>query len=231
LRTKSPLLSNSILRIPFHATVLNKCITGERTGPFRQSQTMGQHVKWPQNAGTVAGTPAWCKRAAFWAWERPRLFDAGARLAAIAKRPFRRGRFLRVPLPAAQRWRTPPAPADRPARDGRAGAGVRQPRLHPPPAWRRARRAGTVRGPTLRAAAGRAAVPARWTRGHAGPRPAHQLRRGSSPQAPSSIPGSRGAKPKVERGNEHREKLRTPVPCPSARSVGALEATLCGRCP
>jgi L-lactate dehydrogenase complex protein LldF len=60
---------------------------------------------------------AWYKRAAFWVWERPRLFDAAARLAAVAQRPVRHGRLLGVPLPTAQRWRTPPALAPRPARD------------------------------------------------------------------------------------------------------------------
>jgi iron-sulfur cluster protein len=63
----------------------------------------------------------WYKRAAFWVWERPRLFDAGARLGVVAQRPFRRGRFLRLPLPAPQRWRTPPALADRPASDSLLG--------------------------------------------------------------------------------------------------------------
>ncbi|MBI3972321.1 MAG: LUD domain-containing protein [Chloroflexi bacterium] len=59
----------------------------------------------------------WPKRLAFFVWSRPRLFDAAARVAALAQRPLRRGRFLRLPLPAAYRWRTPPALAKRPARD------------------------------------------------------------------------------------------------------------------
>jgi L-lactate dehydrogenase complex protein LldF len=57
------------------------------------------------------------KRVAFAVWSRPRLFDAAARIAAVAQRPFRRGEFLRVPIPSAQRWRSVPALAPSPARD------------------------------------------------------------------------------------------------------------------
>ena len=57
------------------------------------------------------------KRAAFAAWSRPRAFDALARIASVAQRPFRRGAFLRLPLPRAQRWRSVPALASAPARD------------------------------------------------------------------------------------------------------------------
>jgi L-lactate dehydrogenase complex protein LldF len=69
-------------------------------------------------AGVVAarGLP-WSKRAAFFVWARPRLFDLAARVAALAQRPARRGRFLRLPLPSTWAWRTPPALAPKPARD------------------------------------------------------------------------------------------------------------------
>ena len=59
----------------------------------------------------------WRMRAAFFVWAKPRLFDLAARAAAIAQRPFRRGRFLRLPLPPAWSWRIPPALAPKPARD------------------------------------------------------------------------------------------------------------------
>ena len=71
----------------------------------------------------------WPKRLALFVWGRPRLFDLAVRAAATAQRPLRRGRFLRLPLPAAWRWRTPPALADRPARDdllGRSFAPLRE---------------------------------------------------------------------------------------------------------
>ena len=61
------------------------------------------------------------KRAAFAIWSRPRAFDALARAASVAQRPFRRGVFLRVPLPRAQRWRSVPALAAAPARDTMLG--------------------------------------------------------------------------------------------------------------
>lgn len=65
----------------------------------------------------------WYKRLALGMWARPRLFDAGMRLASRAQRPFvRRGRrLLRLPLPPALAWRTPPALASRPARDAALG--------------------------------------------------------------------------------------------------------------
>jgi L-lactate dehydrogenase complex protein LldF len=63
----------------------------------------------------------WFKRAAFWVWERPTLFDIAARLAAVAQRPLQQGRFLRVPLPRSHRWRTPPALARTPARTALLG--------------------------------------------------------------------------------------------------------------
>jgi L-lactate dehydrogenase complex protein LldF len=96
-------------------------------------------------ARTVAarGLP-WLKRAAFFVWSKPRLFDLATRAAAVALRPLvrgprpsraagrsgaapdrgwggLRGPFLRLPLPAAWRWRTPPSLAPRPARDSLAG--------------------------------------------------------------------------------------------------------------
>ncbi|MBX5491468.1 MAG: LUD domain-containing protein [Chloroflexi bacterium] len=69
----------------------------------------------------------WPKRAALAVWAGPRWFDLVLRLASVAQRPWQRGRHLALPLPAAWRWRTPPALAARPARDrllGRAFAGA-----------------------------------------------------------------------------------------------------------
>jgi len=66
------------------------------------------------------GLPA-AKRAAFAVWSRPRVFDALARVASVAQRPFQRGAFLRVPRPSAQRWRSVPALAAAPARDALLG--------------------------------------------------------------------------------------------------------------
>jgi L-lactate dehydrogenase complex protein LldF len=63
----------------------------------------------------------WYKRAAFGVWSHPRLFDLATRVAAVLQRPVQRGSFLRLPLPAAARWRTPPALAKRPARDALLG--------------------------------------------------------------------------------------------------------------
>lgn len=63
----------------------------------------------------------WPKRLALTVWARPGLFDRAARAAALAQRPFRRGRFLRLPLPRAYRWRSVPALASRPARDDLLG--------------------------------------------------------------------------------------------------------------
>ncbi|MFN8533655.1 MAG: LUD domain-containing protein [Dehalococcoidia bacterium] len=53
-------------------------------------------------------------------WSRPRLFDVLARLAALVSQPLRPG-WVRRLLPPAQRWRTPPLPARRPARDRLVG--------------------------------------------------------------------------------------------------------------
>ncbi len=61
------------------------------------------------------------QRLAFAVWSRPRLFDAVMRAAAWLARPFARGPFLRLPLPERHAWRTAPAPATRPARDGLLG--------------------------------------------------------------------------------------------------------------
>jgi L-lactate dehydrogenase complex protein LldF len=63
----------------------------------------------------------WLTRAVLLLWSRPQLFDRAARVAALLQRPARRGSFLRLPLPAAWRWRTPPALADHPARDALLG--------------------------------------------------------------------------------------------------------------
>jgi iron-sulfur cluster protein len=57
------------------------------------------------------------KRIAFAIWSRPWLFDAVMRAGSVLQRPFRRGAWLRVPLPPALRWRSVPALAVRPARD------------------------------------------------------------------------------------------------------------------
>src|SRR5207302_5649498 len=58
------------------------------------------------------------KRLGLGVFQFPRLFDAGARVAAVAQRPLlRRGSFLRLPLPARWAWRSVPALARRPARD------------------------------------------------------------------------------------------------------------------
>ena len=71
------------------------------------------------------------KRVAFAVWSRPRLFDVATRLASIAQRPFRRGAFVRLPLPPAQRWRSAPALARQPARDTTLGRTF-EPRLDGP---------------------------------------------------------------------------------------------------
>lgn len=63
----------------------------------------------------------WQKRIALAIWARPRVFDCVARAAALAQRPLRRGRFLRLPLPRAYRWRSVPALAARPGRDDLLG--------------------------------------------------------------------------------------------------------------
>jgi iron-sulfur cluster protein len=70
-----------------------------------------------ERVATKLGLPAW-KRLALAVWARPRLADAVCRLAARALAPFARdGLLVRLPLPAAHRWRWLPAPARRPARD------------------------------------------------------------------------------------------------------------------
>jgi len=61
------------------------------------------------------------KRLAIAVWSRPRLFSALLGLARWAQTPFVNGAYLRVPLPGAFRWRTPPALARRPARAGLLG--------------------------------------------------------------------------------------------------------------
>jgi iron-sulfur cluster protein len=55
-------------------------------------------------------------RLALAVWARPRIFRALLGLARWLQAPFVRGTQLRVPLPAAFRWRTAPALARRPAR-------------------------------------------------------------------------------------------------------------------
>ncbi len=62
------------------------------------------------------GLPVW-KRLALALWARPALADAACRLGARLATPLADGPFLRLPLPAAWRWRTPPALASSPARD------------------------------------------------------------------------------------------------------------------
>jgi L-lactate dehydrogenase complex protein LldF len=61
------------------------------------------------------------KRLAFAVWSRPRLFDAVMRAASVVQRPLRRGASVRIPLPAALRWRSVPALAQHPARDTMLG--------------------------------------------------------------------------------------------------------------
>jgi len=56
------------------------------------------------------------KRAILFVWARPRLFRALARAVAVLGRPVTRNGFLRLPMPARHRWRTPPAPSVRLAR-------------------------------------------------------------------------------------------------------------------
>ncbi|HEV2123466.1 MAG TPA: LUD domain-containing protein, partial [Chloroflexota bacterium] len=63
----------------------------------------------------------WYKRATFAVWAHPRLFDVATRVGAVLQKPVQRGRFLRLPLPPAWRWRTPPALANGPARDSLIG--------------------------------------------------------------------------------------------------------------
>jgi iron-sulfur cluster protein len=56
------------------------------------------------------------KRAVLFVWGRPRLFRGLARAVAVFGRPVTRDGFLRFPMPPRQRWRTPPAPSLRTAR-------------------------------------------------------------------------------------------------------------------
>jgi iron-sulfur cluster protein len=56
------------------------------------------------------------KRMVLAVWGRPALFRASLRAAAILSRPLTRDGLLRLPLPRRYSWRTPPAPALRPAR-------------------------------------------------------------------------------------------------------------------
>jgi len=53
---------------------------------------------------------------------------------------------------------------------------------------------------------------------------------GAVPRTPRRNPWRSASETRTGEGNEHREKLRTPLPCPPARPVGALEATPRGRC-
>jgi L-lactate dehydrogenase complex protein LldF len=62
------------------------------------------------------GLPVW-QRLALTVWSRPALADAACRLVARLTAPVTAGPFLRLPLPATLRWRTPPALARVPARD------------------------------------------------------------------------------------------------------------------
>jgi Fe-S oxidoreductase len=59
----------------------------------------------------------WPQRLALAAWSRPWVFDLAARATALALRPVARRGMLRLPLPTAWAWRTPPALAARPVRD------------------------------------------------------------------------------------------------------------------
>jgi L-lactate dehydrogenase complex protein LldF len=61
------------------------------------------------------GLPA-SRQLILYMWGRARLFRAATGVAAAVARPFARDGLARVPLPARHRWRTPPAPAVRPAR-------------------------------------------------------------------------------------------------------------------
>ncbi len=68
----------------------------------------------------------WYKRAAFAVWREPEVFDLALRAARLLQAPAKRGNLLRLPLPTAWAWRTPPALAATPARDhcvGRTFAG------------------------------------------------------------------------------------------------------------
>ncbi len=56
-------------------------------------------------------------RAAFFVWSQPQLFDLATRVASLLQLPVKRGKLLRLPLPAKWAWRTVPALAPRPARD------------------------------------------------------------------------------------------------------------------
>ena len=61
------------------------------------------------------------KRVAFAVWSRPRVFDVALRALSLVTRPLVRGGSLRIPLPSAFRWRSLPALAATPARDGLLG--------------------------------------------------------------------------------------------------------------
>lgn len=75
-----------------------------------------------ERVADVAGMPP-LKRAALAVWREPRIFDRAARIAGALAAPLAtddptHGRLLtRLPLGDDQSWRTPPAPARRPARD------------------------------------------------------------------------------------------------------------------
>jgi L-lactate dehydrogenase complex protein LldF len=93
------------------------------------------HIPLPQQILAVRaraverfGLPVW-KRLALAVWARPALADAACRAGARLLTPWTDGPFLRLPLPTAWRWRTPPGLALVPARDrlrGRRPEGKRQ---------------------------------------------------------------------------------------------------------
>lgn len=72
----------------------------------------------------VAGAKGlpWWQRLVLFVWSRPGLFDFTSRVAGLVLAPFRKGHVLRLPVPRRHAWRTPPAPARRPARDALLGA-------------------------------------------------------------------------------------------------------------
>ncbi|HYM50508.1 MAG TPA: LUD domain-containing protein [Candidatus Limnocylindrales bacterium] len=71
-------------------------------------------------------------RLALAVWARPALFRGLARTAGVLARPFARDGLLPVPMPGRHAWRTPPAPAVRPARSRlpeSIAAGTKSPQL------------------------------------------------------------------------------------------------------
>ena len=71
------------------------------------------HVR--AQVAAAKGLP-FAKRLAFAVWSRPRAFDRAMRAASLLQRPFRRGGFVRLPLPPELRWWSVPALAGVPAR-------------------------------------------------------------------------------------------------------------------